>query len=418
MVRAWPMRLRVLLAFQATSYRPDAYVKAAEEAGIDLLLVTDQRTAATHFGLPVQQVAFADATAVTPWCEALAQPLDGVVAVDEASAAWVARVAQRLGLPFHTIAGVDAARDKRLQRERLSEAGVAVPPFWRLPQGGEVGDLPVTFPCVVKPSMLSGSQGVIRADDPAALRSAVRVARGIARHHPSPLRRLPGFEELLVEGYIAGAEVAVEGLMRRGRLQLLAIFDKPDALIGPYFEETLYVSPSRHPEGLQRDLVAVVERACRALGLVHGPIHAELRLSDGGPVIIEVAARSIGGLCAQVLQRRIGSLSRRILCGALGWPAAPLLRRPAAVGVMMVPVPQNGVLRRVDGLVAAAAVPHIDGVNIAILPGDTALMLPYGRRYLGFIFAHAEHPSEVEAALRSAHAALRFEWKRLLPQIC
>ena len=416
------MKPRVLLGFEATSYRPDAYVAAAAREGIELLLATNMLAAASGFGLAATQVDFARvegaAIPCEQWRHQSGAPLAGVVAADEASAAFVARVAQHYGLPFHTPLGVDAARDKRLSRRRLRAAGVSVPRYWVLPADCPVMSLAVTFPCVVKPSMLSGSQGVIRADDSAALEVATAVTRGIVRHHGSALKGLAGFDELLIEAYVPGAEVAVEGLMDKGTLQPLALFDKPDPLEGPYFEETLYVTPSRHAVDKQRAVIAVVQQACVALGLCHGPIHAELRLSDEGPVVIEVAARSIGGLCSQVLSRRVGSLEGRILRGAVGRARRPLVSAPPAVGVMMLPVTQNGVLRAVEGVEAAAAVPHIDGVNIALKPGDVALMLPYGNRYLGFIFAHGPTPAAVESALRQAHAQLRFRYRRLLRRIC
>jgi biotin carboxylase len=304
-------------------------------------------------------------------------------------------------------------------RERLREAGLPVPGFVRLPPGGPLPE--PRYPCVVKPPMLSGSQGVIRADDATALAAAVDRVRRILARYPSALAGEPGFAELLVEDYVAGPEIAVEGLVEGGVLDVLAIFDKPDPLEGPFFEETLYVTPSRHPDALQRRGLAVTQDAVAALGLSDGPIHAELRLGPDGPMILEIAARSIGGLCGQALVHVLGaraggprSLEDLLLSRALG---RPISRPPSstASGVMMFPVPRDGVLRAVQGLDEARATPHVDAVTVAVEIGQAVRRLPEGNRYLGFAFAHAPEPDQVEEALRDAHARLRFELAPLLP---
>jgi biotin carboxylase len=273
---------------------------------------------------------------------------------------------------------------------------------------------PLAFPCVVKPPMLSGSQGVIRADAPEALARALERVRQVLHRHPSPLRSEAGFFDLLVEGYVDGEEVAVEGLMRSGELQLFAIFDKPDALEGPYFEETIYLTPSRKDPEPQRQLVAAAEAAALALGLGDGPIHAELRLDAEGPVLIEIAARSIGGLCSRALRHQLGSLEERLLRHAVGLPAEALPAAAPASGVMMIPVPRSGVLRGVEGVDEARAVAGIDAVEITIERGETVRALPDGASYLGFLFAHGATAMGVEAALRRAHGALRFQLHPLL----
>jgi hypothetical protein len=279
--------------------------------------------------------------------------------------------------------------------------------------------------------MLSGSQGVIRADDSEQLAAAVDRVQRILSRHPSEQSRREGFWQLLIEDYVPGPEVALEGVVSGGRLEVVAIFDKPDPLEGPHFEETLYVTPSRQRADVQSCVVAVTERAVCAMGLTDGPIHAELRL--GGPpsenpgeepvgiepVVIEIAARSIGGLCSRALHHVLGgddgpgSLEALLLARALGRRVA---RPPAsgASGVMMLPVPRDGVLKAVHGLDEARAVPGVDAVTIAIEPGQAVRGLPEGNSYLGFAFAHADEPATVEAALRRAHGCLRFDLAPML----
>jgi biotin carboxylase len=274
-------------------------------------------------------------------------------------------------------------------RTALAEAEVPQPKF-------VVDATPdFAYPWVMKPLDRSGSQGVIRVDDADAARAAAARIGAIA---PGPV---------VVEEYVPGAEVAVEGLLRAGELELLAVFDKPDPLVGPYFEETIYVTPSRLDPKMLARVQDVAARACAAIGLVEGPVHAELRVDGDRVWVIEVAARSIGGLCARALRFGAGiALEEVILRHALGMPLDGLARERAASGVMMLPIPHAGVLRAVDGQDAARAIPGITGLEITVPRGRRVVPVPEGDRYLGFLFARGEAPADVEAALRAAHDAL------------
>jgi biotin carboxylase len=256
---------------------------------------------------------------------------------------------------------------------------------------------------------LAASRGVIRADDDAEFAAAWRRIAAILSEPDVVRRGGPAAREILVEEFLPGEEVALEGLLEAGRLRVLALFDKPDPLNGPYFEETIYVTPSRLPADAQTHVADVAARAVAALGLVDGPIHAELRVRAGKAWVLEVAARSIGGLCSRTLRFGTGlSLEELILRHALGEGVDALARETRAAGVMMIPIPRAGVLQKVEGLDEAESVPGVDGVTISAHPGQRLVPLPEGFRYLGFLFARAQTPAEVEAALRRAHAALRF----------
>jgi biotin carboxylase len=262
----------------------------------------------------------------------------------------------------------------------------------------------VRFPCVVKPLRLNGSRGVIRADNPRQFVAAVRRLNAL-------LDRIEGIgkHEFLVEDFIPGFEVALEGLINNGEVQVLALFDKPDPLDGPFFEETIYVTPSRLPEATQAAICAVTASAARAVGLERGPLHAELRINERGPWMIELANRSIGGLCSRTL--RFGTdatLEELILRQAAGLPIDTLSREGRAGGVMMIPIPQAGILRAVDGVDEARAIPGIEAVEITAPLNYPLVPLPEGDSYLGFIFARGSDPETVETALRAAHACLRF----------
>jgi biotin carboxylase len=295
---------------------------------------------------------------------------------------------------------VAATRDKAAMRRAFQEAGIPQPGFRVLRPGDDAGA--VHLPAVLKPVALSASRGVIRADGPAAARAAEARIRSIladAGEDPDG--------PILAETYEPGVEVAVEALLRGGELEVLAVFDKPDPLEGPYFEETIYVTPSRLPADHVQLVEETAAAAARALGLREGPVHAELRLDGDRVRMLELAARSIGGLCSRALRFGAGiSLEEVILRHALGLPLGDHARERGASGVMMLPIRRAGTLREVRGVGAARAVPGVSDVRITIAPGRPVVPLPEGDRYLGFAFARAETPAEVEAALRAAHAAL------------
>jgi biotin carboxylase len=266
----------------------------------------------------------------------------------------------------------------------------------------------VAFPCVVKPLALSASRGVIRADGIDQFMAAFRrIAALLARDDVEVSGDAAQY--LLAEQYIAGIEVALEGLLVEGELKTLALFDKPDPLVGPFFEETIYVTPSRLPADVQAAIARTTADACAALGLREGPVHAELRVNEDGPWIIEVAARSIGGLCSRTLRFGTGmTLEEIILRQALRLPIASLEREGKAAGVMMLPIPRAGTLRAVDGVQDAARVAGIEDVAITVHVGQKLEPLPEGWQYLGFVFARGARPDEVELALRDATARLKF----------
>ena len=389
---------RVLLLVPTTTYRAADFLAAAHALGVDVVVASDEESPlAASAGDRTLTVPLDDADAAAAAIEALdaRHPLDAVVAVDDQGVVVAARAGERLGFPHNAPGAVALTRDKAAMRDALAAAEVSQPRYSRL---ADLDDLPdVGWPRVVKPTHGSGSRGVLRADDPAAARAAARRVSTIVDGGP-----------LLVEQYVAGTEVAVEGLLREGGLVVLAVFDKPDPLEGPTFEETIYVTPSRLPA----DRLAAVERvagdATRALGLTEGPVHVELRVDDRGRAwLLEVAARSIGGLCARTLRVGAGiSLEEVILRHALNLPLDDLAREAQASGVMMLPIPRSGVLRGVHGQAAAREVPGVVGLEVTIPKGRVVRTLPEGDRYLGFLFARGPTPADVEATLRRAHALL------------
>ena len=411
---------RVVLLFPSQSYRVDSFLRAAERTRVDLWLGTDLPPAFARHGRPLLEIDFTrPEAAASVIAEASSRaPFAGVIGTNESSAVVAALASELLGLPSPRAEGARAARDKRLMRALLAREGVPSPAFHLLPKEKSPEDalLCVRFPCVVKPPMLTGSQGVIRADSEEEFTRAVHRVRAILANHTSDARVDPGFFELVVEDYMPGREVAVEAIMTEGELSPLSIFDKPDDLTGPFFEETLYVTPSRLSPEEQADVLDVTARAARALGLTHGPIHAELRTQKGRAQIVELAGRSIGGLCSRVFQRIRGPLEDVLLAHAAGQKVEAEQRddHAKAAGVMMMPIPRSGVLRKVTGLEEALAVPGVDDVNIAIQPGSAVRALPEGGSYLGFIFAHGPTPAAVERSLREAFARLRFELSPLL----
>ena len=415
---------RVLLLLPTAGYRNDDFVAAARTLGVEILAAADYcHRLAPSWGLPPIMALHFDQPeqAVEIVLRSLGGGVDAVLAVDDAGVELAAVLCERLGLPANPTDAVRQVRDKLAFRRLLQQRGFPCPEFRHLASGEDPGKLlaNLKFPVVVKARRLSGSRGVIRADDSAALVRAVDRVRAIQSQADRDAQQLG----LIIEDFIPGREYALEGSLERGELTTLALFDKPDPLDGPYFEETLYVTPSRLGAELQDGIHRTVARACRVAGLVTGPVHAEVRVNANGIWLLEIAARSIGGLCGRVLTHCLGmSLEERILRQSVGKPLAEaepraLAGEGGAAGVMMIPIPQRGIYHGVEGLAAAQSVPGVTGVTMTAQVGQIVAPPPDGASYLGFIFARAFDPAQAEMALRIAHRSLSFDIRPQYPAV-
>ena len=417
----------MLLVAATTGYQLRAYDAAARAAGVELVLATDRchvlddpwRDGAIPVRFKGRTAAANAVRAVRAAAEQ--RPLAGVLAVGDGPAVIAAAVAEALGLRGHPAAAARAAANKLLTRRSLRAHGLPTPWFRVLPP---VDPLPperlaaTALPCVVKPLSMAASQGVIRTDTPAELSAAVERVRRLGAQAAAADEPV----QVLVEGYIPGREVAVEGVLAGGRLQVLAIFDKPDPLEGPYFEETIYVTPPAGGRTIARSITAAVQSAAAALGLTDGPVHAECRVNAEGAFVLEAAARPIGGLCSRVLRfdgaaGRGVSLEALLLRQALGEDVSGWRRERRAAGVLMIPIPAAGRLARVAGLAAARSVDGVEEIVVTARRGQLIQPPPEGGNYLGFIFARAARPAAVTAALRAAHGRLRIEIQPVIPVV-
>ena len=415
-------RKKLLILASKLGYQTRGFADAAESLGVEVHFATDRchklddpwsdGAVPLHFENPqdaakeiVQRFA--------------GVPPDAILALGDRPTPTAAYAARALGISSNAPEAVEHCRSKLTQREILRAAGLPVPEFLSFALNEPVENIvaQVKFPCVVKPLSLAASQGVIRADNEKQFRAAALRIRALLQSPEIQVTREPGLDRLLIEEYIPGREVAIEGLLDQENLKILAIFDKPDPLEGPYFEETIYVTPSRLPDAQQSALRDCAAHAVHALGLTHGPVHAEFRINERGPWILEIAPRPIGGLCSRALRfgpQRI-SLEELLLRHALGLGGTNVEREPDASGVMMIPVPRSGIFERVEGLEDAERVPSVTEIRITARLKDYVAAWPEGSSYLGFIFARAETPNEAEAALRAAHAKLFFEFSPRLP---
>ena len=411
---------RVLVFAGKLGYQTRSFDAAAGKLGVELGFVTDRchqlndpwgdRAIAVHFESP-EVAAYAVSEAVRA-----GERADGILALGDRPAVAAAYVARGLGLAYNHPLAVEACRSQLRMRAAFRDAGLRVPWFRAvaLQPAPEPALLGISYPCVLKPLSLSASTGVIRANNREEfLRAAARV-RHVLESPEILASRETNLDQMIVEGYISGREVAVEGLLTDGEFRVLAIFDKADPLEGPFFEETIYVTPSRLGDAQQKEIEKCAADAARALGLSHGPVHAEFRINEEGVWPLEVAPRPIGGLCARALrfvsdrsEEMIG-LEELLLRQAVEMPVGNWKREAAASGVMMIPVPASGVLESVEGEDAALAVPYVVGLEITARLHDCIAAWPEGASYLGFLFARAETAEEVEVALRAAHAELRF----------
>lgn len=399
---------RIVLVVPSATYRAQDFVLAADALGAEVLVASDREPALASVMAGRSVVVDLDQPELA--AQAIIESgrrsgVDAIIGVDDQGVLVAALAAQGLELKHNPPEAVAATRDKGAMRSALERAEVPQPRWRALAGSGDVAKVvrEVGWPCVIKPTTLAASRGVIRADDLDSARSAAERARHIALE-------ASGSADLLVEEYVGGIEVAVEGLLSFGDLEVLAIFDKPDPLQGPYFEETIYVTPSRLSPDEKARIEARTSDAARALGLMEGPVHAELRIDSNEVRVIEIAARSIGGLCSRALSFGMdASLEELILRHALDLETSMSHRNAKASGVMMIPIPRGGMLREVGGQAEARAVAGIDGLQITIPLGRPVVPLPEGDRYLGFVFASAPTPEEVEAALRRSQALLTID---------
>jgi biotin carboxylase len=407
--------MRVLLFASTTGYQIRSYDEAAARRGVELVLATDRchqlddpwrdRAIAVRFhddGESLDAIARAGRDA----------PFAAVLSVGDSPTVLAANAAAHLGLAGNPPHAVSACADKREARRRCAAAGLPVPWHHAIAADADPADAAadprLVFPCVLKPRGLSGSRGVIRADDPASFAAALtRIRRLLSRPELRAARQGP--DEVLVEGFIPGHEYAVEGVLTGGSLHVFTIFDKPDPLEGPFFEETIYVTPAPLDAETAAAMSREVERGAQALGLRHGPVHAELRAAAGRITLLEIAARPIGGLCSKVLQFENGAtLEDVLLAHALGGDVTTIAPAAGAGAVMMIPIPKRGLLKRTEGHERAAATTFVTDVRITARIDQLIEPLPEAGSYLGFIFARAPSAAQAEAAVRDAHRALTF----------
>ena len=405
---------RVLLLLPTTTYRTKAFIEGARKLGVDVVAATEEpSTLQPKSPGSLITLNFLDPDRAAASAEAFAgeYPIDAVIPVDEDTAVAAARIAEQLGLAHNPLAAAMRAKNKHLMREALSSAGIPVPRYWRFSLDDDPSEVArrVAYPCVVKPTFLSTSRGVMRANNPNQFVAAV-LWLGTILGTPQMVRRGgSNAREVLAEEFVPGVEIALEGLLTDSQLKILAVFDKPDPLDGPFFEETIYVTPSRLSERTLKEVAETTAAATRALGLISGPVHAELRINEAGPWVIEVAARSIGGLCSRALRfQGDRSLEEVILMHALGQDTHGIERDPQAAGVMMIPIPRAGILKAVNGVDPSRSVSNIEDVIITAHLGQKLLSPPEGAAYLGFIFSRAADPESAESALRQAHGLLEF----------
>jgi ABC-type sugar transport system substrate-binding protein len=414
---------RVLLLATTTGYQIRSFGEAAEALGVRLVIGSDRCDRLEDpwwdGAIPVRfhdPDASVDAV-TTAW---QGPPPSGVIAVGDRPTVLAARLAAAFGLPGNPVAAAEASRDKRATRRAFAAAGLLTPPWQVFPTTQNPSIVrAIEYPAVIKPLALSGSRGVMRVDGEDALVAAVHRIRHLLQAPDIAIQRDGLHDFVLVESFVPGREYAIEGALSGGTLTVFAIFDKPDPLDGPFFEETIYVTPSRAASGVQKAMVDAVAAAARALGLTHGPVHAECRVNDRGVYVLEVAARPIGGLCSRAVRLEgpggiAITLEEVLLRHAIGEGIDQFRQAARASGVMMIPIPRRGIWRGVTGVDRARDVSGVEDLKITAKPDAILVPLPEGRSYLGFIFASADTPTRVEGALREAHARLSFAIEREL----
>lgn len=407
MIKPEVTRPLLILVAPTGSYRTYAYIEAARHSGLDILVVSDSAHSIVNAAVDGLTVSFEqpDHALQTVLQSLNGRPVHGVMATDDRCVALANRVSEKLGLPHNPEASSRLTHRKDLAREALESADCLVPRFARIPIETPAVPATLDFPLVIKPLALSASRGVIRVNNPAEYQAAIKRVGAIIESTGRP-----GIEgsHVLLEEYIDGEEYAVEGFLIQGQFHLLTIFDKPDPLQGPFFEETYYLAPSRLAATRQRQVIETVESSCKAYGLVQGPVHAELRINQHGIYLIELANRTIGGQCGRLIESITGYRLEEIVLMGMTNNLPEFQHSEGSSGVLMIPVPRAGLLKRVEGLTDALATPYIEDLEIHINTGYELIPLPEGASYLGFIFAKSPDYQTTWNALKAAHEKLRF----------
>jgi hypothetical protein len=439
-------QFRVLLLATTTGYQVRSFGEAAQKLGIELVFATDRcdRLEDPWWDEAIPIRFHDEERSLSAMLHVVRErPISGILAVGDRPTQVASALAGSLGMPGHPPEAAAAARNKLAFRAALDRAGLPCPGFVALPLDADIAAVAphMHYPCVVKPIALSGSRGVIRADDAQELVAAFERVRALLMSAAVRAERDIGVETILVEAFMRGREYAVEALLEHGRLRTLAIFDKPDPLNGPFFEETIYVTPAGLSADSEARVLRAIADAAAAVGLHHGPVHAECRVNDTGVYVLEVAARPIGGLCSRALRFTASppsdvplrarqasplpparadaseqsiSFEELLLRHAIGEDVSGYAREQQASGVMMIPIPRRGIFKGVAGEEAARAVGYVHDLRITAKVDQVLVPLPEGSSYLGFIFARAPTPDAVVAALRAAHARLDFRIDRAL----
>lgn len=404
---------RILIIIPTASYRAHDFIVAAASLNIEVIIGSEHQQALSSL-LPDLSLVLnlqkpeSSLNAIKKFAQRT--PFTAIVGVDEETVIFAAMASEALGLLYNSLSSVRATRNKYLMRRMMKKFGLNSPEFRAFPIDLNPKEFidKISYPAVVKPTFLSASQGVIRVNTPGEFVDAFNQIRRIITDPSNRKKSAETEQQILVEDYIPGTEVAIEGILMNGKFKLLAIFDKPDPLEGPYFVETIYVTPSRYPQDIQVRIIQTTIDAIMALGLTTGPVHAEMRIDEKGTWMLEIAARSIGGLCSRVLKFDDGiSLEELILMHAMGKDIRNIDCDQKAAGVMMMPVLQTGILKEVRNMESAKQMPGIENIVITIALERKIEPLPFGSKYLGFIFARGDTPEFVEKSIRKAYNRLK-----------
>lgn len=400
------MSPRVLVVLPTETYRAADFVNAARATGVELAIASES-------DLPLvasDRQVLIDCAQVHQSAEAIAAlasttPVDAIIAADDAGVEIAALASELIGLPTSPAGSVHATLDKSLMRASLLAAEIAQPRFEVVGVGGAAAAAErIGYPVVTKPRTRTASIGVVRSNDAGDL----EIAAGIAERHQ---RADDGSATILVEEYLDGPEISLEGMVWDGVVETLAIFDKPDQPSGPFFPESTFVTPSTLSRREVAEVEATVQRATRAIGLTHGPIHAELRIVAAVPKVLEIAGRSIGGLCGRALTFGLmgDSIESLLIRQSLGMRRVGSSRQPGASGVLMIPIERSGTLTSVTGLDRAAEIEGVWNVEMTVPLGADVVAPPHGDRYLGFVFARSHDRATTVRALRTAASVIEVQ---------
>ncbi len=382
---------KLLLVIPENSYKSNDFVVAAEKLGIDFLIITDSEQVSSKFSDTVIINKF-DAELNKNNLKKL-KDVTHVLPVDHSALKFSGYLVDLLEVKGNKLESINLSMNKYESRKIFNS-------LLDIKVNNEIIkniDDVNTFinkngTSVLKPIYGTASKSVLKINNVEKNKEQIEK-----------LMQDCFDQDLVIEEYIDGKEYALEGTIINSELKKIVIFDKPVEYKHPYFEESIYITPSELSSEAEKRVVSIVDKACKKIGLEDGPVHVEFKINENQIFIIEINPRMIGGLCSRCLSFGLFkvSLEEIILHAFMNNELKNIELLNNYVGVLMIPTPKSGKFISINKE-ELENIPNISNVEITVPEGSDLLEPPYGDKYLGFAFSQGIDKKTVNESLLTA----------------